>query len=289
MNGKIDTQRKIGVVIPTYKRADSLIRCIESLRAGCTTAFDVVVVNDCGDPDTTSKLRQLHPDCIELVSTRDLWWTKAVNEGLSYLITREYSAAILLNDDVTVAPGFVEAISRAHCQAPSAIIVSKILDEFGKVWALGGYVSWPFKGERHITSLQQSRDRKNEIRWSPGMGTLIPLEAIAKIGLLDDHNLPQYLSDVDFGLRATRAGLQMVLNEQCVVRNNTQTTGGLGAKRRPKLSDFYFLLSNRRSADYLKARAVLIYRHAPFGLRTISLAIRLGKVAFHCAKRAWTC
>jgi GT2 family glycosyltransferase len=287
MNGPITTQRKIGIIIPTYKRAYALVQCIESLRADCTTAFDIVVVNDCGDPETTSKLRQQQPGCIELVSTRDLWWTKAVNQGLAYLMDGEYSAAVLLNDDVTVSPGFLDTIARAHCQSPSSIIVSKIVDECGQIWALGGYVSWPFKGERHITPTPGRRDGTHDIRWSPGMGTLIPLETVAKIGLLDDRNLPQYLSDADFGLRATRAGVRMLLNDQCVVHNNTQTTGGLDKKRRATLRDLHFLLFDRRSADYLTARATFIYRHAPFGLRTVSFAIRLMKIAVYFVRRMW--
>jgi GT2 family glycosyltransferase len=287
MNETIDAPRKIGVVIPTYKRPDPLIQCIQSLRVRCTTDFDIIVINDGGDPDTTSKLRQLQPNCIELVSPRDLWWTKAVNEGLSFLMGREYSAAILLNDDVTVSPGFVDTIARAHQQEPGSIIVSKIVDEQGRIWAMGGYVSWPFIGERHITSIAGRRKGSHLIRWSPGMGTLIPLHAVARIGLLDDRNLPQYLSDADFGLRATRAGLRMILNEQCVVHNNTRTTGGLDAKRSPRLSDLQFVLFDRRSADYLKARATFIYRHAPFGLRTISFAIRLAKVAVYLVQRIW--
>jgi GT2 family glycosyltransferase len=281
----VESECKIGIVIPTYRRGEALIQCIQSARTGSVLAFDVVVINDGGDPAVSDLLRQHCPNVIEITSTCNLWWTKSVNLGLEYLIAHGYSAAILLNDDVTVAPGFVDNMVMTHRQNPEAIIISKIVDQHDQIWALGGYTSWPFVGESLLFTSPSPSATSYKITWSPGMGTLIPLLVVESIGLLDDRAMPQYLSDADFGLRATRSGWKIILNQDCVVRNDTRTTGGVSGKRRLHLRDLYFNFFDRRSADYLRARVTFIYRHAPFGLRTVSVFIRIAKVLLYFIKR----
>jgi GT2 family glycosyltransferase len=220
-----------------------------------------------------------------LVSKSDLWWTASINAGLRYLLEHEYDASVLMNDDVTVDCGYMDTLAMAHRQFPDSVIASKIVDENGAVWAVGGDVSWPYRGERHITAMTSSESSSQRVLWSPGMGTLIPTEILTKIGLLDEKNFPQYLSDADYGLRVTKAGYRILVSENSIVRNNTQTTGGVSIKTRMKLEDVRFILFDYRSADYLKARAAFIYRHAPRGLRTISLVTRLAKIAAFSLKR----
>lgn len=280
-----ESEYRIGIIIPTYRRGEALIKCVQSVRTGSVLAFDVVVINDGGDPAVTDMLRQHCPNVIEITSSCDLWWTKSVNLGLEYLLARGYSAAILLNDDVTVAPGFVGSMAMTHRRNPEAIIISRIIDQHDKIWALGGYTSWPFQGEMHLRTAPTPSGSPHKITWSPGMGTLIPLLVAESVGLLDERAMPQYLSDADFGLRATRSGWKIILNQGCVVRNDTRTTGGDSGKRRLHLRDLYFVFFDRRSADYLRARITFIYRHAPFGLRTISLFIRIAKVLLYFLKR----
>lgn len=279
------TPIKLGVVIPTHSRPHSLLKCIESLRASAKADYELIIVNDGGDPITSTLLRTAGTNCVELISKSDLWWTASINLGLRYLLERGYNAAVLMNDDVTVDCGFLDTLEMAHRQFPDSVIVSKILDENGAVWALGGDVSWPFRGERHITAMTSSESSGQRVLWSPGMGTLIPTQILTTIGLLDERNFPQYLSDADYGLRVTNAGYRILVSDNSIIRNNTQTTGGVSSKTRMKLEDLRFILFDYRSADYLKARAAFIYRHAPRGLRTISLVTRLAKIAAFSLKR----
>ena len=283
--GIVQQEQRIGIIIPTYRRASALNKCIQSVISGSELKCTIVVVNDGSDTKVSDLLCLNYPDCIELTSNEDLWWTKSVNIGLEYLLKNGFSAAILLNDDVTVIPGFVDRMLRSHRQYPKSIVISKVVDQDGMVWSQGGYASWPFHGERHFLSHPLPSNLRREITWSPGMGTLIPLAVVEKVGFLEERFMPQYLSDADFGLRATRSGCKMDLNQECVVRNDTRTTGGVSEKSRLNFSDLHFILFNVRSPDYLKARFVFIYRHAPFGLRTISFVIRLAKIFIYFIKR----
>lgn len=276
---------KIGIIIPTYQRTSALLDCIKSLETQCKPDVSILVVNDGGDPSVTEALKTNAPYCIELKSTKDLWWTKAINLGTSYFYDKQYSAVILLNDDVVVSPNFISSMAASHYRNSSAIFISKVLDSDGQIWSMGGYVSWPFHGPLHILESSSTRTMKTEITWSPGMGTLIPMKVIECIGLLDESSFPQYFSDTDFGLRATANKFDIILNEECVIVNNTDLTGGIKKHKRLTLVDLKFIFFDLRSSDYLPARAKFIYRHAPFGLRSISLLIRIIKVFGHFIKK----
>lgn len=272
---------KIGILIPTYRRSKELETCIESIKTNTNNNYSIVVINDGSDAGVSNLLQYKHPDVIEIKSTSDLWWTQSINTGIHYLVENEFNATIILNDDVTVGSEFIDSIIECNKENPESIIVSKIVDQKGDLWAMGGFTSWPFVGERHINSKNQNK----KITWSPGMGTFIPIDIIKKIGYLDDKSMPQYLSDADFGLRAIRAGIEIIANESGVVHNNTFTTGGILNKTQLGFMDLKFLLFDFRSPDYLKARSVFIFRHAPFGLRSISLTFRLLKIFIFLIRR----
>jgi GT2 family glycosyltransferase len=274
----INMHPKIGVVIPTYKRANELIDCITSLYKESRKDFDVVVINDGGCENVSSLLRDKFPKCIEIKSADDLWWTKSVNKGLEYLIEKSCDAVILLNDDVTVSEGYIDKIIDNYILSKNTIIISRIVDRNGNVWAMGGRTKWPCHGPTHILENYSTSNRCGVVTWSPGMGTLIPIEALLDVGLLDSVSFPQYLSDTDFGLRASAKGWVFRINNECVIVNNTDSTGGLALKTKVKLSDLFFIFFNLRSSDYLPARLRFTYRHAPFGLRTIAVIIRIVKV-----------
>ncbi len=283
----INIRPKIGVVIPTYKRAKELIDCIASLCKGSSREFDIVVINDGGCESISTLLKEKFPKCIEIKSADDLWWTRSINKGLDYLITNSYDAAILLNDDVTVSEGYIDRIVNSYILNKNTIIISKIIDREGNVWAMGGRTQWPFEGPVHLLDNKTKIAKYSVATWSPGMGTLIPIEALLDVGLLDSDSFPQYLSDTDFGLRASGKGWAFRINNDCVITNNTDSTGGLGQKAKVKLSDIFFLFFNLRSPDYLPARLKFTYRHAPFGLRSISFFIRIVKVLGFFVKRCF--
>ena len=250
--------------------------------------FDIVVINDGGCEDVSALLREKCPECIEIKSKSELWWTRSVNVGFEYLIEKSYEVAILLNDDVIVSCGYIDNIINTYIENKNNIIISKIIDKAGAIWSIGGYTDWPFNGPMHITDKSHMPVKaRKRITWSPGMGTLIPIAVLSDTGLFDAKSFPQYLSDTDFGLRASAKGWRIILNEKCVVTNNTDTTGGILHRNTLSWKDLYFIFFNLRSADYLPARTKFTYRHAPFGLRTVSCCVRFFKVLAYFLKRIY--
>jgi GT2 family glycosyltransferase len=64
-------------------------------------------------------------------------------------------------------------------------------------------------------------DEFYNVDWLPGMGTLIPVETIKKIGLWDNINFPQYHGDIDFTLRAKNNKINVIISPSLKIFNDT--------------------------------------------------------------------
>lgn len=103
---------RISVGIPCYSGADKLLPwCLEAIvsRSGDRNQYELLVVDDSGRDDHRSRSRQV----AERFGAR--WMVHDTNRGISAgwnTLTRAATTdkIVLLNDDMIVAPGWVEAI-----------------------------------------------------------------------------------------------------------------------------------------------------------------------------------
>src|SRR5258705_9598828 len=96
----------VDVVVPTYRRADLVKRCLEHL-ARQTLDHRVIVVDDASGDDTAEAIaaHQPPPEVVRLERNRG--FGAAVNAGLR---AGSGEAVVLLNNDVFSSPRFLERI-----------------------------------------------------------------------------------------------------------------------------------------------------------------------------------
>jgi N-acetylglucosaminyl-diphospho-decaprenol L-rhamnosyltransferase len=94
------------VVIPTWRARDLLARCLSALRADPSHKRVIVVDNASGD-GTAELVRSKYPEVTLVELPENVGFGRAVNSGVR---AGEGDAIVLLNNDVLVAPGFVDAI-----------------------------------------------------------------------------------------------------------------------------------------------------------------------------------
>ena len=63
------------------------------------------------------------------------------------------------------------------------------------------------------------------VDWLTGMGTVVPRQAIEKIGYWDNQHFPQYHGDSDFTYRAKTQGFNNVVHPALIIYNNVSSTG----------------------------------------------------------------
>jgi GT2 family glycosyltransferase len=73
---------RISVIVPTYKRAPSLRRCLQSLRAQDHPDFEILVVDDGSRDGSAEAVRSEFPEVRVFVQTRNLGPAAARNRGI---------------------------------------------------------------------------------------------------------------------------------------------------------------------------------------------------------------
>jgi GT2 family glycosyltransferase len=94
------------VVIPTWRGRDLLRRCLVALRADQSPKRLIVVDNASGD-GTAALVRDEFPEVTLVELPDNVGFGRAVNAGVR---VGDGEAVVLINNDVLVAPGFVDAI-----------------------------------------------------------------------------------------------------------------------------------------------------------------------------------
>lgn len=189
------------VVIPTWNAAALLERCLRALAADPSPKRTIVVDNGSAD-GTLELLRNAFPDVLVVALERNAGFGRAVNAGVR---AGDGDAVVLLNNDVLVEPGFVDAITRPFA-APSVGMVAglTLIPGTGAVDAFG-------------IELDRGLATYNRGRHGPPGGPVGPLampsggaaayrrEAWERAGGFDEA-LFAYGEDVDLGLRLREAG-----------------------------------------------------------------------------------
>lgn len=142
------------------------------------------------------------------------------------------------------------------------IVGSKIYTQNppNQIWAFGAVFN-PWNGEKYMIGFEQDDSEEfestREVDWLPGMGRLVPVSAIKKIGYWDEVNFPQYHGDSDFTYRAKTKGYKILVYSQLKLWNDTLNTG---LNHEGKFSKLLRLLKDTRSNYHLRRNMLFVRR-----------------------------
>ena len=111
----------VDVVIPTWRARRLLGRCLSALRAD-PSPKRVIVVDNASDDGSTELVRSDYPEATLVELPKNIGFGPAVNAGVR---AGDGEAIVLLNNDVLVAPGFVDAIV-APLESPNVGMVAAL-------------------------------------------------------------------------------------------------------------------------------------------------------------------
>jgi glycosyltransferase involved in cell wall biosynthesis len=108
------TRYAIGVVIPTYNRADMLITCLQHLEQQTAANFEVIVVDDGSTDSTSQKVEQFAQR-----TSLNLRYILQKNSGPACARNRAISMlnapfCLMIGDDIFAMPDFVENHLKVH-------------------------------------------------------------------------------------------------------------------------------------------------------------------------------
>ncbi len=276
---------RASVVIPTFNGLQYVARCLKSLAAaGFPDAGEVILVDDGSTDGTAGMVGREFPWVTVLPGSGDLWWSGSVNLGVKHALNRGAEHILLLNNDNTVEPGFLQHLLNVVMRKPKSIAGSVVYFE-GEDRLLryaGGRFSW-LDGSVRDTRYRQSDDGSLRdpfpAEWLGGMGVLVPSALFREVGLFDADAFPQYWGDQDLWLRAIQHGYRIWVCPQSHLWVDDENSGA-GLVLSNGVGKFARTLFDRRFHANLPATVRFYMRHCPVYALPTGLSCHLLRNAF---------
>ncbi len=218
---------------------------------------------------------------VEVIRTdRARWWTGCIVAGLERALRERDPAVLLFNQDVTCAPDYFERLAGAAARFPGALLGSAVLyaRDPARVWSAGGAIEWWKRGIRGLHHGENVADLPAEpfdADWLFGMGTYVPRDVLLEVGLPDERRFPQAWGDVDFTLRARKAGHRLVVVPGARLFHDVGAYDPRVAGA-PTGREYAAWLADPKHNLSLSAHAAIWRRHGPRLLWPLSLGLRIG-------------
>jgi GT2 family glycosyltransferase len=263
----------IAVVIVNYRTAQLTVDCLRSIALdGWLPAqgHGIVVDNASADESMAIIEQEVANNCwnewVELVpASRNGGFAYGNNVGIRRAMesTGKPRYFLLLNPDTIVQPGAIEALVRFMEGHPNAGIVGSrledpdgtsqqaarrfptILSELESAIRLN--IITRLLARWIVTPPEQ--DRSHECDWLPGASLMVRREVLEQVGALDEGYF-MYYEEVDFCLRAKRAGWQVWYEPTSRVTHLVGQSSGVTARNNsstvPNRRPVYWFESRRR-------------------------------------------
>ncbi len=131
------------IIVLNWNNAPDTLECLHSLASLEYPDYHVLVVDNGSTDDSVSLIRAAFP-AVEILETgANLGYAGGNNAGIRHALAAGADLVCILNNDVTVEPGFLTPLVETLAICPSASVVTPLVAERvhgGRVWALGSAV-----------------------------------------------------------------------------------------------------------------------------------------------------
>ena len=243
---------RISIIIPSWNRVDLVRSVLASLRNQTRRPDQIVVVDNGSTDDSVEVARTLGAEVINLLS--NVGFAAAVNKGIAHA---SGDWLVILNNDVVLAPDWIEQILNGAEQSQAEFAVGKLLQNNSHLiidgtWDLvsrGGY-AWRCGFGRPDGPEWSAR---RMIFMAPMTAAMFKKTVFERIGVLE-NGFESYYEDIDFGLRCAVAGISGIYEPRAVATHIGKSTFGKSNGRIIRLSsrNQVLLLAKHYSAQSLR-------------------------------------
>ena len=205
------SQPKVAALVLNYNGKDVTLLTLESLLAMDYPACDVVVVDNGSNDGSWEAVEEAFPQVRQVKVPENHGISFGMNFGLRWVLEHDHDYALILNNDIEVAPDMLtemikvaESDPKIGCVGPKSYYYS----DRQRIWSAGGILRFKEsvtreRGDGHLDEGQFDEDR--EVDYVNGCAMLVRREALQQTGLWD----PTYflcVEDADWCVRMKRHG-----------------------------------------------------------------------------------
>jgi len=286
MSGNVMQSPRVSIVTPIYNGIEHTLAYLKSLSDCRYPNYEIIIVDDGSTDGSAAIIAERYPQVRILQGDGNLWWSGGTNMGIRDAVARGTDFILTMNNDVQVAPDFLDELVSAARENPGAIIGGKIyfMDDPTRIWSAGGRVNW-LNGKTFVLLGHGQMDREEFCRRAnvdvlTGMNVLIPAAVFGKIGFYDTNRFPQYHADAEFTLRARKAAIPIIFEPAAKVWNRVESTymQRFLRGRKYNLQAIWELLTSFKSPMRLSCYWLLHWRYCPPLLIPSAFSLRLARV-----------
>jgi GT2 family glycosyltransferase len=252
-----------------------------------------VLVDNHSDDDPTEAVRTALPAAIVERMEHNTGYAAACNAGVRVAVQRGATHVLVMNNDAVLAPDALDVLAKADLEYPGSVLAPLIVyaDAPGEVWSAGGYLEPPCVRNHHVGLGEPVHAHRSarEVEWATGCALFFSKETFERVGPFDEAFF-LYLEDVDWCLRARRAGISTWLIPDAVVLHEvSRTTGAL-----PSEAVRYYAYRNHFRLAFRHARGVaraavaveLVWTLLKISVRTVAFRSYRHDTWYHARTRA---
>lgn len=219
--------KKIFIIIVHFGDPKETNNCIESLYKSDNKFEKVIIVDNNQNYKISSKLK--HKKEIKIIlNSRNLGFAKGANIGIKNALKEKADYILLLNNDAIVSLDIVSELTNFLSINNSAGIVApsiRFKKEGKMIYDLGGKINKIFGRTTHVEVVKINSRKEKEVDYVSGCAMFIRSSIIEKIGVFDP-NFFLYYEDVDFCLRAKRAGFKIFVLPSVYINHSLSKSVG---------------------------------------------------------------
>jgi GT2 family glycosyltransferase len=204
---------KIAVIVLSYNNLQDTLACLASLERLEYPAFDVIVVDNASDAGVVDAIRAQYPAAGVLALAKNAGFSEGMNEGIRWAAQSDAEYFLLLNNDITVTPGFLSQLAAfSQSKKMAGIVGPAVLCQGAPnmLYALGGFIRWQTARTFNRASFEDANryshlTQPEQVDFVPGCAMLVSRRFIERCGLLDPDYFFNY-EDVEWAVRSQRHG-----------------------------------------------------------------------------------
>ncbi len=218
---------KVGIILLNYNTYQDTIECIYSLQNIHYPCYEIIVVDNCSTDDSYSKLLAISNITL-LKSDYNGGFAYGNNIGIEYALKHHCDQILLLNNDTTVEPDFLNELVSVSLNNGVGIVAPKILyyHQKDKIWSAGGTINWNlFVGYNRQNKMPNNHlIEQKQMDFVNGCCMLIKKEVILDIGKLPEDYF-MYFEDLDYCVQVGKKYKIMYVSKAVIYHKVSSSSG----------------------------------------------------------------
>lgn len=196
-------------MIVNWNGKQLLQRCLETLKITDYACSEVVVVDNGSTDSSVEMIKNKFASIHTIANAKNLGYPRAVNQGILYALEHQADYVLVMNNDMEFVhrDWLSKLLELAEVNTTFGIIGPKLLSKDGKSTATAWLFRRPFT---YVAITPDQSDRVLEADYVQGSALLIRREVIERIGFFDEAYYPTLIDDIDYCVRAKKAGFKVV-------------------------------------------------------------------------------